>query len=92
LWRWSRVPLSARITETLSRAILYGGAASCLLTLWDVNAATTVEWMIEYYASTWASMGAKLAEQAHSFRAVTLSLMERYPDPAIWAPCVLIGN
>jgi CHAT domain-containing protein len=78
--------------EGVSRALLYAGSSSSLLALWQVNAATTLEWMIDFYGRTRDSNGNKFMDDATAFRESTLALKARYPNPVVWAPFVLIGD
>lgn len=76
----------------LSRALLYAGSSTALLTLWQVDASTTLEWMLNFYAELWDSAGSKIKSEATAFRQATLALRERYPNPVQWAPFVLVGD
>jgi CHAT domain-containing protein len=76
----------------ISRALLYAGSSSSLLALWQVDAATTLEWMIDFYRRTRDSIGNKIMDDATAFREATLALKARHPDPVFWAPFVLIGD
>jgi CHAT domain-containing protein len=68
----------------MSRALLYAGASSALLTLWSVEARSTLEWMLDFYARD--------APPALAFREATLALRELLGDPRLWAPFVLVGH
>jgi CHAT domain-containing protein len=74
----------------LSRALLYAGADSALLTLWSVSALTTREWMLGFYSHI-TSASNPLTKVA-AFQAATLELRDRYSDPYYWAPFILLGN
>lgn len=76
----------------LARSLLYAGTASCVLTLWEVNAATTLEWMTDFYTSLWDTQGNQVISKAASFQKATIDLRQRYPDPALWAPYILVGS
>jgi len=78
--------------EGISRALLYAGSSSSLLALWQVNAETTLEWMIDFYGRTRDSVGNKIMDDATAFQQATLALKARHPDPVFWAPFVLIGD
>jgi CHAT domain-containing protein len=75
----------------MTRALLYAGARSTLLTLWSVNAGTTLEWMKDFYNRVWVGDGQKLKHKAFAFQEATLALRRRYPNPYIWAPFILVG-
>ncbi len=77
----------------LSRALLYAGASSVLLTLWSVNAKSTKEWMLDFYQQTWSSTKGKLKAEAFAFKQATLELRKKYPnDPSHWAAFILVGD
>ncbi len=75
-----------------SRALLYAGARSTLLTLWSVNARTTRRWMRDFYRMAWSPDGQPFVDKARAFQQAVLALRENYPDPYYWAPFILIGN
>ena len=58
----------------LSRAILYAGASSALLTLWSVNAETTREWMLDFYRSMSARPPDDRHRKALAFQEATPAL------------------
>lgn len=76
----------------LTRALLYAGASSALVTLWSVRADTTLEWMLDFYGRTWDVQGDKKTTEAFAFQQATLDLRKRYPDPYYWAPFALVGD
>jgi CHAT domain-containing protein len=76
----------------LTRALLYAGASSALVTLWSVRADTTQAWMQDFYGRVWDAQGAKRVDEATAFRQATLALRERHPDPYVWAPFALVGD
>jgi CHAT domain-containing protein len=75
-----------------SRALLYAGAGSTLLTLWSVDALTTRTWMRDFYRIAWSPKGQPLVDKARAFQQAVLALRENYGDPYYWAPFVLTGN
>jgi CHAT domain-containing protein len=76
----------------LSRALLYAGASTALLTLWQVDAATTLAWVLDFYNELRSPAGHKIESEAAAFRHATLSLRARHPDPVHWAPFILVGD
>lgn len=77
----------------LSRALLYAGASSVLLTLWSVYAESTKEWMLDFYQQTWSTTKGKLTAEAFAFQQATLELRKKYPnDPSRWAAFILVGD
>ncbi|HUJ32338.1 MAG TPA: CHAT domain-containing tetratricopeptide repeat protein [Candidatus Acidoferrum sp.] len=71
----------------LIRGLLYAGAESLLLTLWDVNDRSTAEFMTAFYASV--SRG---DSKTAALRNATQQLRDAYPHPYHWAPFLLIGK
>ncbi len=71
----------------LTRGLLYAGARSLLLSLWDVDDRSTAEFMKEFYTRLQNQPG-----KAAALRAAMLNLRERYPHPYYWAPFKLIGR
>jgi CHAT domain-containing protein len=76
----------------LSRALLYAGTSTALLTLWQVDAATTLAWVLDFYNELRSPEGHKIGSEATAFRHATLSLRARHPDPVHWAPFILVGD
>ena len=71
----------------LTRGLLYAGAQSVLVTLWDVHDASTAAFMRRFYSN--------LGPQAGPAEALRLTVAEHrreYPDPYYWAPFVLVGK
>jgi CHAT domain-containing protein len=71
----------------LIRGLLFAGAQSLLLTLWDVNDRSTAEFMTCFYRRL------KDGEnKAAAIQGAMQELRERYPHPYHWAPFTLIGK
>lgn len=71
----------------LIRGLLYAGAQSLLLTLWNVHDGSTAEFMCHFYERHEAG-----ADKAAALQGAMQYLRERYPHPYHWAPFVLIGR
>lgn len=71
----------------LTRGLLYAGAQSVLVTLWDVHDASTAAFMLRFYQHLGDGDSVSRALQ----RAM-LDLREEYPHPYHWAPFVLVGQ
>ena len=71
----------------LVRGLLYAGAASVLLTLWDAHDRSTAEFMRSFYGRI--KDGSSKARAAQS---AMQSLRERQPHPFYWAPFTIVGN
>jgi CHAT domain-containing protein len=71
----------------LIRGLLYAGAHSLLLTLWDVHDQSTADFMASFYRRFQQGKG-----KASSLQAAMVELRKRYPHPYHWAPFTLIGK
>jgi len=71
----------------LVRGLLYAGARSVLLTLWDAYNMSTAEFMKAFYRHALTR-----ANKAHALQLAMRELREQYPHPFYWAPFVLIGQ
>jgi len=70
----------------LARGLFRAGAASLLLTLWEVPDQSTAHFMKAFYG--------RLGERprADAVREAILDVRARYPHPVHWAPFVLMGK
>ncbi|MEM7585755.1 MAG: CHAT domain-containing tetratricopeptide repeat protein [Acidobacteriota bacterium] len=71
----------------LTRGLLYAGAQSVLVTLWDVHDVSTAAFMRSFYEHLSAGSG-----RAQALRHAMLDLRRAYPSPYHWAPFVLVGK
>jgi CHAT domain-containing protein len=71
----------------LVRGLLYAGAVSLLVTLWDVHDRTTAEFMRTFYSQL-----RKDQDKAFALRHAINELRERHPHPYYWAPYALVGK
>src|ERR1700691_6224754 len=71
----------------LIRGLLYDGAHSLLLTLWDVHDQSTSDFMVRFYRRFQDGQG-----KAAALRGAMIELRETYPHPYHWAPFALIGK
>lgn len=71
----------------LVRGLLFAGARSLLLTLWDVNDGSTAEFMKAFYGRCFNHM-----DTAAALQGAMQELREHYPHPYYWAPFVMVGN
>ncbi|MGQ0428720.1 MAG: CHAT domain-containing protein [Gammaproteobacteria bacterium] len=69
----------------LARAFIYAGAASVVVSQWDVRDMSTAYLMDRFYAAIGDG-------KARALRAAQLATIERYPHPALWAAFVLVGE
>ncbi len=71
----------------LIRGLLFAGAHSLLLTLWDVHDKSTASFMTNFYRRLSAG-----ESKARAFQTATQDLRKEYPHPYHWAPFLLIGK
>ena len=71
----------------LARGLFRAGAASLLLTLWEVPDQSTAEFMKAFYDRVLIA-----PNRASALRDAVLALREKYPHPIHWAPFVLMGK
>ncbi|MEO1370124.1 MAG: CHAT domain-containing protein, partial [Acidobacteriota bacterium] len=71
----------------LTRGLLYAGARSVLVTLWDVHDRSTAELMRRLYGHLAAGVG-----PAAALRAAMTAHREDFPEPYFWAPFMLVGQ
>ena len=71
----------------LSRGLLYAGARSVLLTLWDVHDQSTAEFMRLFYVGL-----ASGKNKARALQSAMETIRLSRPHPFYWAPFVLVGS
>lgn len=71
----------------LTRGLLYAGAHSAMVTLWDVHDRSTAEFMTAFYRQL-----AVRGNRALAARLAMQELRESYPHPYHWAPFILVGK
>jgi CHAT domain-containing protein len=71
----------------LIRGLLFAGAKSLLLTLWDVNDRSTADFMTCFYRRLQGG-----ENNAAAVQGAIQELRGRYPHPYHWAPFTLIGK
>ncbi len=71
----------------LSRGLLYAGAQAVLVTLWDVNDASTASFMRSFYRLLQGG-----SSPAAALRSAMLEVRGSYSHPYHWAPFVLVGR
>ena len=73
----------------LSRAFMYAGASSLVVSLWPVGDRSTAGFMAEFYRNLWRGEGkAEALRQAK--RMMIRDPLKR--DPFFWAPFILLGD
>jgi CHAT domain-containing protein/tetratricopeptide (TPR) repeat protein len=71
----------------LVRVLLYAGAQSLLLSLWDVHDRSTAEFMKSFYRCLMAQ-----GDKAVALQSAMQELRKEYAHPYYWAPFVLVGK
>jgi CHAT domain-containing protein/tetratricopeptide (TPR) repeat protein len=71
----------------LVRGLLYAGAQSLVLTLWEVDDRSTSDFMTSFYRRLCDHHGKAVALQG-----AMIELRGHYPHPYYWAPFMLIGK
>ena len=71
----------------LVRGLLYAGAQTLMVSLWEVHDESTAEFMREFYASY-----SRLPNKAMALRQAILNLREKRPHPYFWGAFALVGK
>ena len=71
----------------LMRGILFAGARSLLLTMWNVYDRSTSRFMASFYTHL-----RQHPDGAVALQKAMRELRERYPHPVYWAPFMLVGK
>jgi CHAT domain-containing protein len=73
----------------LTRAFMYAGASSVVVSLWQVADRSTAELMVGFYQQL-----DRAGDKAEALRRAKVGLMQnpRYSHPYYWAPFVLVGE
>jgi len=70
----------------LTRGLLYAGARSLLVSLWDVDDRSTADFMKEFYREL------QQRRKINAFQLATKKVRERYPHPYHWASFKFIAR
>ncbi len=71
----------------LTRAFMYAGTPTVVVSQWDVSDRATAFLMDRFYASLRHGQ-----PKAAALRAAQLATRRRYPHPALWAAFTLVGE
>ena len=71
----------------LVRGLLYAGAQSLMVSLWEVHDQSTTEFMRDFYSSYRES-----ANKANALRRALINLRQKRPHPYYWAAFALVGR
>ena len=71
----------------LSRAFMYAGAPSMIVSLWSVSDSSTTRLMQEFYRQLKSGKS-----RAQALQRAQLEMQQKNPHPFYWAPFVIIGD
>jgi tetratricopeptide (TPR) repeat protein len=71
----------------LVRGLLYAGAQTLMVSLWEVHDQSTAEFMRDFYQGYEAS-----TNKANALRTAVMKLKEKYRHPYYWAAFALVGK
>jgi CHAT domain-containing protein len=73
----------------LTRALIYAGTSSVMVSLWSVDAASTKELMLHFYKLVKSGK-----DRATALQQAQINIMskEEYSHPYYWAPFILVGD
>jgi CHAT domain len=71
----------------LVRGLLYAGAQTLMVSLWEVHDQSTAEFMRDFYAGYKSSVN-----KANALRSAVLKLKQKHPHPYYWAAFALVGK
>ena len=76
----------------LTRALLYAGASSALVSLWAVDDASTGQLMTDFYGRLYDKKGQKIKNEAVALQEAMLKMLKKKEHPYYWAPFILVGD
>jgi tetratricopeptide (TPR) repeat protein len=76
----------------LVRGLLYAGARSALVTLWDVNDRSTAEFMGLFYERLRRAPDKTNPNKARAMQEAMREIRQSYKHPFYWAPFLLVGK
>ena len=76
----------------LTRAFLYAGSTAVLATLWEVDDASTLALMKQFYGGFQPATGTEDKANALALAQRALLSSREYKHPYFWAPFVLVGE
>lgn len=71
----------------LARGLLYAGAQSLLLSLWNVHDGSTSDFMSKFYKHLQSGKA-----KARALQSTMQEIRKSHPHPYFWAPFILIGQ
>jgi CHAT domain-containing protein/tetratricopeptide (TPR) repeat protein len=76
----------------LTRALLYAGTRSVLVSLWSVDDKSTEQLMTGFYRRLYDDTGNKIRAKAVALQAAILEMRKTKEHPYYWAPFILVGD
>jgi CHAT domain-containing protein len=76
----------------LTRSLLYAGASSVLVSLWNVEDESTGQLMADFYRRLYDSQGRKIKSKASALREAMQAMRKQRDHPYYWAPFILVGD
>jgi CHAT domain-containing protein len=76
----------------LTRAFLYAGASSALVSLWDVADESTAQLMADFYGRLYDKQERSAESKAVALQKAMLELRKVKGHPRYWAPFILVGD
>jgi len=76
----------------LTRALLYAGASSVLVSLWAVDDESTGQLMTDFYRRLYDNTERKVKAEAVALREAMLEMQKEKEHPYYWAPFILVGD
>jgi len=75
----------------LTRAFMYAGTPSVVVSLWNVNDRSAADLMVRFYRHLWKP-GSENLNKAEALRKAQLEVIEMGNKPYHWAPFILVGK
>jgi CHAT domain-containing protein/tetratricopeptide (TPR) repeat protein len=75
----------------LTRAFMYAGTPSVVVSLWNVNDRSAADLMVRFYKRLWKPGSEKL-DKAEALRKAQLEVIDTGSKPYHWAPFILVGK
>ncbi len=76
----------------LTRALLYAGASSVLVTLWRIDWEVALEFSVDFYERLYDEGGSKRVTKATALHQAMHEVRKKWDHPYYWAPFVLVGD
>ncbi len=77
---------------SLTRAFMYAGAPSVVVSLWKVNDSASKDLMVAFYRNLQQPVNGEKLSYSEALRRAQLEMIAKGNAPKLWAPFVLIGR